>query len=65
MGSGPGDRPLPTPTAFSGRHRDQVEPGGDLVDLHGALSGIHDQVKGSLVIDVGGVLVQVQKDDGG
>jgi hypothetical protein len=38
-----------------------VEPGCDLVDLHGARGGIHDQVKGGLVVDVGGVLVQVQE----
>ena len=38
-----------------------MEPGRDLVDLHGTRGGIHDQVKGGLVVDVGGVLVQVQE----
>ena len=31
------------------------EPGSDLLDLDGALGGVHDQIKRGVVVDVGGV----------
>lgn len=34
----------------------------DLLDFHGALSSVHDQVEGCVVIEIRGLVVQIQKD---
>ena len=41
------------------RHRHDLEPGGNLLDVCGAPGGIRDQVKGRVLVQVRGMPVQI------